>query len=201
MKNTRKKLQTEYVCRQNKSGVDGGQQVPADPVFGKLVGGSAATLALVVRPLDSITLDFAAPGNLHHALAALLFNIQAYRIEIAILGKRIECDPYAETVGEGDFLLHRFALLELALDKFPTEMVRFVFRQQMATVGGYIDQDVFGRRIDRSVQCAFEHFVTQLPDFKGQIIAEQDEPERLVLDRCKYFRKIDQIFLFDLNKT
>jgi hypothetical protein len=175
--------------------------MPPHPVLCELVSGTPAAFALVVRPLDGITLDIAAPGNLYFTRFTLLLDIQAHGVNVAILRKGIEGDPDTESVGERDFFLHRFALLELAFDKFTPQKIRVIFRQKMTTVGGYIDQDVFRRRIDLAIQGAFKHFVTQLSDFKGQVVTEEDKAVRLILNGVEYFRQIDQVFLFDLDKS
>jgi len=47
---------------------------------------------------------------------------QADGLDVAVLGEGIEGNPEAETVGEGDLLLQRLALLQLAVDEFTPQV-------------------------------------------------------------------------------
>src|SRR4051794_21336107 len=70
-----------------------GEEVTSDPVFCELECGPAAALALVMRPLNRLPLQFRCHLNLDIALTCLTLNTKLDRIEIAILGEGIEGDP------------------------------------------------------------------------------------------------------------
>src|SRR3546814_16418512 len=71
-----------------------------------------------------------------------------------------------ETVRQRDLALHGFAGVKLAVDALPVLVVAFLFRHQVATVGGGIQQHVVRRLLKRSIQHAFKDTVIA---FAGQI--------------------------------
>ncbi len=111
----------------------------------------------------------------------------------------MEGDPQAEAVGQGILLFHDFALLQLAVDVLAAELVVLEMGQQVAAVGGHVDEYVLRCPVDRTVEGALEHFIAQLTDLETEIVAQQDIAIGFVGDGGEDLGDVDEILLLHLD--
>ena len=81
-------------------------------------------------------------------------------------------DDETEAVGQGNGLVHAVGLVELVL---PRVTVPPRFLDQVAAVGGGINQYVFGAGFDAALDGGFQILVFGLGFLEGKVVKEDDE--------------------------
>ncbi|MNC46459.1 hypothetical protein D3C75_954810 [compost metagenome] len=122
-------------------------------------------------------------------------------VQEMFLGEGVERQPQAKTVGQGNLVFHRFTGVQLAVHALPVLVVALLLRHQVAAVGGGVQQHVVGGLLERAVEHALEHPVVALPGFERQVVAEQDEALRQLLQLLDYTRQVGQVVAFDFDQA
>ena len=95
-------------------------------------------------------------------------------VQIFILAAFVEAEPEAEPVGERDFFLDCL----VRIDRRRTLVFNHVARQEVAAVGGGVENHIVGTALDTALKRRFQRLVTRVACVERQIVAKQDEPER-----------------------
>uniref|UniRef100_A0A1I8ALD0 Secreted protein n=1 Tax=Steinernema glaseri TaxID=37863 RepID=A0A1I8ALD0_9BILA len=122
-------------------------------------------------------------------------------IKEVLLGERVERQPQTEAVRQGNLVLDGLAGVQLAVDHLPVLVVALLFRHQVPTVGGGIQQNVVRRLLEGAVQHALEHAVVALPSLERQVIAEQHETLWQFVQLFHHPRQVRQVVTLDLDQA
>ena len=91
--------------------------------------------------------------------------------------------------------------MQFAIDHAGAKVVAALLWQQVAAVGGSVEQQVVGRGFHRAIQHGFQRLVGVVACFKGQVVAEQQEAPGLVGYLGHHRRQVHQVLLVDLDQA
>ena len=113
-------------------------------------------------------------------------------------GRCVEIDGYAEARGKRKLFLHGIGAMKITL-VFHVVSVVPGFLDQVASVGGCVDQNIIGSGFHTTLNDCLEEFVFQLIVFKGKIVDEDNESVIAVLYGCDDLREVAELVLVDLD--
>ena len=89
--------------------------------------------------------------------------------------------------------------MDFVADTMGFEVFFEIFRHQVATVGGGVDQHVFRRGSQGSVQDDLQGLVRGIARIEREIVAENDKAFRAILEKLDDDRQVDEVTFFDLD--
>jgi hypothetical protein len=96
-------------------------------------------------------------------------------LEVLVLAALVEAEPEAEAVGQGHLLLHGLA----RVDGGRALVVHHVPGQEVAAVGGGVEDHVVRAALDAALQHRLQGLVGGVVRIEGQVVAEDDEAVRV----------------------
>ena len=105
-------------------------------------------------------------------------DVAAHHLEIFVLAAFVEAEPQAEAVRQRDLLLDRL----VRVDRGRALVLHHVARQEMAAVGGGVEDDVLRPALDAALQRRLQRLVGGVVAVEGEVVAEEDEAVRRVAD-------------------
>src|SRR5579883_3584923 len=113
-----------------------------------------------------------APRVIDRQIEAVAPGIAGDDLVERLLVAIVEAEPEPEAVGQRDFLLDRLA----RMDRRRALVLDHVARQQVAAVGGGIEQHVLGPAFDAAIEHSLQRFVAGVLVVEGEIVAEEETP-------------------------
>src|SRR5574344_1224510 len=93
----------------------GGQRLQAYPVAGKLFSAATIAVATGLRPADRLFFKIVVSSPHQLKWRRIVADPVAHHIQIVVLAEGIKRQPQAKTVRQVNFVLHRFARVQLAI--------------------------------------------------------------------------------------
>ena len=122
--------------------------------------------------------------------------------QVVVLAEWVEGQPQPEALGERNLLFGGFAGVDVTVSVvFGFEVLRHLFRHQVAAVGGRIHQQVVGHAGDRTVEDAFHRLVAGLAGFEGKVVTENDEALAAGGDQVHDLRQVHQFVLVHFDQA
>gem|GEM_PF-2592873 len=167
------------------------QAVRPERVLDELPGRAAGAGAARGRPFERLGTQ-----TLRLVVEAEMRSVAVDHVEILVLAALVEAKPQAEAVGQGDLLLHGLT----RVDGRRALVLHHVARQQVATVGGGVEDDVLRASLDAAFEHSLQRLVGGVVGVERQVVAEDDEPVRIGLEQRHQGRQALDVLAVDLHQ-
>src|SRR4051812_41045286 len=141
---------------------------PSCKLLHELPGDAARARAARRRPFKGLAFQ-----RVIVDLDAEMAAIAPHHGEIFVLAAAVEAEPETEAIRQRDLLLDGFA----GIDRGRALVLDHLARQQMAAVGGGVEDDVLRPTLDATFEYRLERFVGRIIAVEGEVVAEHDEAE------------------------
>ena len=164
---------------------------PAGEILGELPGGAARARAARRRPLQRVALE-----RLLRRGQAEKLGVAVDHREIIVLAAMVEAEPQAEAIRQRHFLFDRFA----RIDRARALVVDHLARDQMAAVGGGVEDDIVGPPLDAPFERRLQRLVGRVAAVEGEIVAKNDEAQRRFAHQRHQRRQALDVFAVNFDE-